>query len=157
MFNYHHGLCLAIIMNESRNVRSILFLLHLMLYEQSLNSVNSALGKPFIYLLLKIHKPDNPGRPIVSACSCTTKHISDLLNSILQPIVSSFLPTSKTLIMLSILSLTSLIPSHSYLLFVLDVSSIYTSIPYADDLKALSHYLNNASTPAHLRLFFSVR
>ena len=29
-----------------------------------------------IYFLPKIHKPNNPGRPIVSACSCPTELIS---------------------------------------------------------------------------------
>jgi len=33
-----------------------------------------------IYFLPKIHKPNNPGRPIVSACSCPTKLISSYLD-----------------------------------------------------------------------------
>eukprot|EP00061_Rhincodon_typus_P017061 g45590.t1 len=44
------------------------------------------------YLLPKIHKPDYPGRPIVSACSCPTKHISTYLNSIFSLLVQE-LPT----------------------------------------------------------------
>ena len=32
-----------------------------------------------IYFLPKIHKPNNPGRPIVSACSCPTELISSYL------------------------------------------------------------------------------
>ena len=34
-----------------------------------------------IYFLPKIHKPNNPGRPIVSACSCPTELISSYLSS----------------------------------------------------------------------------
>ena len=33
-----------------------------------------------IYFLPKIHKPNNPGRPIVSACSCPTELISSYLD-----------------------------------------------------------------------------
>ena len=42
-------------------------------------------------LLPKIHK-FNPGRPIVSACSCPTEHISEYLDAVQQPLVQS-LPT----------------------------------------------------------------
>ena len=47
---------------------------------------------PTFYLLPKIHKFNNPGRPIVSACSCPTEHISECLDAVLQPLVQS-LPT----------------------------------------------------------------
>ena len=46
---------------------------------------------PTFYLLSKIHKFNNPGRPIVSACSCP-EHISEYLDAVLQPLVQS-LPT----------------------------------------------------------------
>ena len=38
-----------------------------------------------IYFLPKIHKPNNPGRPIVSACSCPTELISSYLDKIMAP------------------------------------------------------------------------
>jgi len=38
---------------------------------------------------LEIHKPNNPGRPIVSACSCPTEPISSYLDKIMAPIVRS--------------------------------------------------------------------
>ena len=44
------------------------------------------------YLLPKIHKPNNPGRPIVSAYSCPTEKISAYLDEVLAPFVKS-LPT----------------------------------------------------------------
>jgi len=40
-----------------------------------------------IYILPKIHKPNNPGWPIVSACSCPTELISSYLDKIMAPIV----------------------------------------------------------------------
>ena len=45
--------------------------------------------QPTFYVLPKIHKEDNPGRPIVSAVSCPTAHISSYLDSIFQPLVQS--------------------------------------------------------------------
>ena len=48
--------------------------------------------QPTFYLLPQIHKINNPGRPIVSACSCLTEHISEYLDVFLQPLVQS-LPT----------------------------------------------------------------
>ena len=38
---------------------------------------------PTFYLLPKIHKFNNPGRPIVSACSCPTEHISEYIDAVL--------------------------------------------------------------------------
>ena len=42
-----------------------------------------------IYFLPKIHKPNNPGRPIVSACGCPTELISSYLDKVMAPIVKS--------------------------------------------------------------------
>ena len=44
---------------------------------------------PRIYFKPKIHKPNNPGRPIVSACSCPTELISSYLDRIMVPLVKS--------------------------------------------------------------------
>ena len=44
------------------------------------------------YMLPKIHKPNNLGRPIISAHSCPTVHIAQYLDQIMQPIVHQ-LPT----------------------------------------------------------------
>jgi hypothetical protein len=40
-----------------------------------------------MYFLPKIHKPDNPGRPIVSACGCPTELISSFLDCVMAPLV----------------------------------------------------------------------
>ena len=42
-----------------------------------------------IYFLPKIHKPNNQGRHIVSACSCPTELISSNLDKIMAPIVKT--------------------------------------------------------------------
>ena len=96
------------------------------------------------YLLPKIHKLNNPGRPIVSTCSCPTEFISTYLDSILQPLVQS-LPTyvkdsTHTLHLIEEFnSNPQTVPTY---LFTLDVQSLYTSIPHQDGLKALSFFLD---------------
>lgn len=96
------------------------------------------------YLLPKIHKPCNPGRPIVSACSCPTELISKYLDGLLQPIVSQ-LPTyikdtNHCLELVDSFRFDN--TSQSRLLFSMDVKSLYTVIPNHDGLKALQHYLD---------------
>ena len=39
------------------------------------------------YLLPKIHKENNPGIPIVSACNCPTENIASYLNMVMSPLV----------------------------------------------------------------------
>ena len=48
-----------------------------------------------IYSLPKIHKPNNPGRPIVSVFSCPTELIFSYLDKIMAPIVKT-LKTANT-------------------------------------------------------------
>ena len=94
------------------------------------------------YMLPKIHKPSNPGRPIVSAVSCPTSQIAMYLDSIFTPIVQS-LPTfvkdsSDALRIFNEFSFTG--PSKH--LFSMDVKSLYTCIPHHDGLQALQFFLN---------------
>ncbi|XP_076455795.1 uncharacterized protein LOC143290328 [Babylonia areolata] len=98
------------------------------------------------YLLPKIHKTNNPGRPIVSVCACPTVIVSDVLDKILQPIVTT-LPTyikgtGDTLRLLDDLSFPD--NSTELHLFTMDIVSLYTSIPHGDGLQALKHYLEKS-------------
>ncbi|XP_070174345.1 uncharacterized protein [Littorina saxatilis] len=119
----------------------------------------SQVQQPKLYLLPKIHKPDSPGRPIVSACSCPTEHLSQYLDHLLQPIVQT-LPSyiKDTTHALHLLGEINNNPSfHPNLLFTMDVCSLYTSIPHSDGLQALQFFLDNRSvrdppTPILLRL-----
>ena len=77
------------------------------------------------YLKPKIHKPNNPGRPIISACSCPTELISSFLDKKMAPFVKS-LPTyiKDTNHALNILKQFSF-PSNNKFLFTMDITSIY--------------------------------
>ena len=95
------------------------------------------------YMLPKIHKPGNPGRPIVSACSCPTELISHYLDGILQTFVSS-LPTfikDTNHALRTVNSFRFDKNCESPLLFTMDVKSLYTVIPNDEGLKALSYFL----------------
>ena len=93
------------------------------------------------YMLPKIHKPNNPVRPIVSAISCPTAQIASYLDRILTPI-NQQLPTyikdtSHTLRLFKQFKFNG----RNRYLFTMDVKSLYTCIPHADGLKALKFFL----------------
>ena len=114
----------------------------------SQNAIHLVQKKPRtsrFYLLPKIHKPDNPGRPIVSACSCPTELLSSYLDDILQPFVTSldsYVRDSTDV--LRKLQTVHVDPNVS-LLFTMDVKSLYTVIPHNDGLCALRYYLDRRS------------
>jgi hypothetical protein len=94
------------------------------------------------YLLPKIHKTGNPGRPVVSTCSFPTSIVSKFLDEQFQPLVSH-LPSyvKDTNDMLEIVKDFQFpIGSHP-LLFTMDVKSLYTVIPNDEGLIALKHFL----------------
>ena len=96
------------------------------------------------YLLPKIHKPGNPGRPIVSACSCPTEPLALYLDHITAPFVRSLDSYVKdTTHMLNILdSFRFRDVDGQRLVFTMDIKSLYTVIPYNGGLRALQYYLD---------------
>ena len=94
-----------------------------------------------IYFLPKIHKPNNPGRPIVSACSCPTELISCYLDKIMAPIVRSlpsYIKDSQHLLQI-VRDFNFL--GEDKLIFTMDITSLYTVIPNGEGLLALKHFL----------------
>ena len=88
------------------------------------------------YLLPKIHKAGNPGRPIVSANGHPTEKISEFVDLHLQPYVNS-LPSylKDTTDYLRKLQESGPIPPET-LLVSLDVLSLYTNISHEDGIRA---------------------
>ena len=97
------------------------------------------------YLLPKIHKPGNPGRPIVSACSCPTELLALYLDHITAAFVRSLVSYVKdTTHMLNILdSFRFRDVDGQRLIFTMDcIKSLYTVIPNDGGLHTLQYYLD---------------
>ncbi|XP_076442819.1 uncharacterized protein LOC143281494 [Babylonia areolata] len=104
------------------------------------------------YMLPKIHKPDNSGRPIVSACACPTVQLSAFLDRLFQPLVEK-LPTyikdtNRTLELFHKFRFPNQLEPP--LLFTMDITSLYTNIPHKDGLIALKHLLSNSPYNVHV-------
>ena len=95
------------------------------------------------YLLPKIHKVDNPGRPIVSTINCNSEIISQYLDGIFFPIVTK-LPTfikdtSDVIRLCKDFKFTD--DYQCRYLFTMDICSLCTNIPTAEGLAAHRYYL----------------
>ena len=96
------------------------------------------------YLLPKIHKPGNPGRPIVSACSCPTELLALYLDHLTAPFVRSLSSYIKDT---THAEHPRFLPFHTdgdgqHLVFTMDIKSLYTVIPNDEGLRALQYYLD---------------
>ena len=103
---------------------------------------------PIFYLLPKIHKEGNPGRPIVSTTGCPTELISQYLDGIFSPLVSrlsTYVKDSSDA--LRIFETVDLPPTGPRFLFTMDVSSLYTNIPMDEGLRAIKHFLHRFPSP----------
>ena len=93
------------------------------------------------YILPKIHKTGNSGRPIVSSNSHPTERISQFVDYHINPLVSSLDSHIKdTTDFLNKLSNLGTLPSNA-MLVTLDVSSLYTNIPHNEGIDACRHFL----------------
>lgn len=103
---------------------------------------------PLFYMLPKVHKPENPGRPIVSGMSCPTSQISRFIDFHLRPLVNklpSFIQDTTHFIRhLNTLNSHAPFPPQT-LLVSADVSALYTNITHHDGLKACKEFLNSRS------------
>ena len=92
---------------------------------------------PQLYLLPKIHKPDIPGRPIISGCGGPTvklsQHVDHLLKPLLKHIPSYVQDTTHFLN--RIFSLNDKLPKQ-FILVTIDVKSLYTNIPNSEGIQA---------------------
>ncbi len=94
------------------------------------------------YILPKIHKAGNPGRPIISANECPTERISIFVDHYIRPLakkVPSYVKDTGHL--LEILHDLGQL-RKGMILVTIDVSALYTSIPHIDGLEALEEALN---------------
>ncbi|XP_078584852.1 uncharacterized protein LOC144867010 [Branchiostoma floridae x Branchiostoma japonicum] len=99
---------------------------------------------PNFYLLPKIHKEGNPGRPILSANDCATERISAFADFHLRPLVTR-LPSyiRDTTDFLRRLNKLGKVPPNATLV-TLDVSSLYTNIPTDEGIQACREALQKS-------------
>ena len=94
---------------------------------------NPSSRTPQFFISPKIHKEGNPGRPVVSSINCHTANISKYVDYHLQPIVKQLLSYVKDINdFINKINIVKSVPENSYLV-IIDVRSIYTNIPNADD------------------------
>ena len=95
------------------------------------------------YILPKIHKPGNSGRPIVSSCESSTKGVSKFVDYHLNPLVRKIPSHIKdtTDFFIKPQNLKDL-PTDT-LLVTLDVTALYTDIPHNEGIKACRAALNS--------------
>lgn len=94
------------------------------------------------HLLPKIPKPGNPGRPIVSACSCPTENIAVFLDEITATLVCNLQTYVKdTKHTLQIFD-EFCFGDGEHFLFPMDIKSLYAVIPNNDGLCALAQFLD---------------
>ena len=95
------------------------------------------------YFLSKIHKPNNPSRPIVSACSCPTELISSYFDKTMAPIVKtlpSYIKDSQHA--LEIFRDFNFLDQNK-LIFTMDIEYLHTVIPNDEGLLALKHFFDH--------------
>ena len=98
---------------------------------------------PCIYFLPEIHKPNNLGRPIFSACSCPTELISSYLDKIMAPNVKtlpSYIKDSQ-----HALEIFRNLSGQNKLLYTMDITSLHTVIPNDEGLGALKLFFDQRS------------
>ena len=99
------------------------------------------------YILPKIRKHGNPGRPIVLSNGHPNERISQFVDYHRKPLVhktASFI--KDTTLFLNKLDQLGYLPSNA-ILVTLDVSSLYTNIPHSEGIDACLHYLNTCDQP----------
>ena len=83
---------------------------------------------PTFYMLPKIHKPNNPGRPVVSSVNSHKEKLSAYVDEFLRPLAEALKSHIRdTTDFLSRLRNSGKLP-ESCILVTLDVSSLYTNI-----------------------------
>ena len=96
---------------------------------------------PIFYMLPKIHKPNNPGRPVISSVNSHTEKLSAYVDEFLRPLAQA-LPSHIRDTTDFIIRLKNLgrVPENS-ILATLDVSSLYTNIDTDDGLAIIEEEL----------------
>ena len=95
----------------------------------------------------KIHKPNTPGRPIISGCDSPTEKLSIYIDHFLKPLVP-LIPSyikDTTHFLNTLFAIPTPLPPNT-ILATLDVTSLYTNIPHAEGIASATKALYNKHT-----------
>lgn len=84
---------------------------------------------PYLYGLVKIHKPGNPMRPIISSVGSCSYHLAKWLVSLLSPLVGTVSTSHVKNSVDLVSSLKSLNCQYDFQLISFDVTSLFTRVP----------------------------
>ena len=105
------------------------------------NLIPENVKTPRFYLLPKVHKVNNPGRPVISSVSCHTSEISRFIDHHLQENVKQLKSYVKdTNDFINKIENLPPVPKGSYLISM-DVRSLYTNIPHKEGINAIKQSL----------------
>ena len=111
------------------------------------------------YMLPKIHKANNPGRPITSGNNSPTEKISIYVDTHLKPIVSkldSFVKDDMEFLQhIQTINDNHILKDES-ILCTMDVTSLYTNIPHDDGIRACKEALNARDKQCPATSFLSI-
>ena len=99
---------------------------------------------PIFYLLPKIHKPENPGRPIISGCDSPTDRLSSFIDFHLKPLCNTLPSYIKDTdhFLQTIFDLDTPLPPNT-IVATIDVKSLNTNIPHTEGINAVLEALDN--------------
>ena len=101
-----------------------------------------------MYLLPKVHKPGNPGRPVVSSIGCHTENISKFVDYHLQPI-NQALPSyikDSTDFLNKLEALPEELPEET-IMVTMDVRALYTNVPNNEGIDAVKQFFRARNRP----------
>ena len=103
---------------------------------------------PRFYMLPKIHKPNNPGRPVISSVSSHTSEISRFVDHHIQENVKKLNSYVKdTTDFINKIESQPPVPTQSFLVSM-DVKSLYTNIPHQEGIEAVKASLDETPSSA---------
>ena len=107
---------------------------------------------PTFYLLPKIHKKDNPGRPIVNDIGSVTAKISAYVDTFLRkytPRIPSYI--KDTTHFLNLLKHQKI--QSRDLLVTIDIKSLYTNIPHTEGITAITRMIEDTGLDTLHKMF----
>ena len=102
---------------------------------------------PYLYGLVKTHKPGNPIRPIISSVGSVTYKLSKWLVKILSPIVGTISSSNIKHNMDLVDKLCNANIDFPFKMISFDVVSLFTKVPVNDLLEYLAESLDNYDLP----------